>query len=60
MVNIKGLDKAKVLHALWHGSHAQGLSFMGLNPEGFTLSQRICSMSFCMTETVVQVQLKEP
>lgn len=36
MVSIKGLDKAKVLHALWHGSHAQGLSFMGLNPEGFT------------------------
>ena len=36
MVDIKGLDKAKVLHALWHASHAQGLSFMGLNPEGFS------------------------
>ena len=36
MVSIEGLDKAKVLHALWHGSHVQGLSFMGLNPEGFS------------------------
>ena len=36
MVDIKGLDKAKVIHALWHGSHSQGLSFMGLNPEGFS------------------------
>lgn len=36
MVDIKGLDKAKVLHALWHASHAQGLSFMGLNPDGFS------------------------
>lgn len=30
MVNIKGLDKAEVLHALWRHSHAQGLSFLGL------------------------------
>ena len=36
MVSIEGLDKAKVLHALWHASHAQGLSFMGLNPDGFS------------------------
>ena len=29
-VNIKGLDKAEVLLALWKGSHAQGLSFLGM------------------------------
>ena len=29
MVDIKGLDKAEVLHALWHASHTQGLSFLG-------------------------------
>lgn len=39
MVDIKGLDKAEVLHALWRHSHAQGLSFMGLTPEGFTLEK---------------------
>lgn len=39
MVNIKGLDKAEVLHALWRHSHVQGLSFMGLTPEGFTLQK---------------------
>lgn len=37
-INIEGLDKARVLHALWHASHAQGLSFLAL-PQGgdFTL-----------------------
>lgn len=30
MVSIKGIDKAKVLVALWQHSHAQGLSFLGL------------------------------
>lgn len=30
MVDIKGLDKAEVLHALWHASHSQGLSFLGV------------------------------
>lgn len=30
MVNIKGLSKARVLMALWNGSRAQGMSFMGL------------------------------
>lgn len=30
MVNIKGLDKADVLFALWLRSHAQGMSFVGL------------------------------
>lgn len=39
MVNIKGLDKAEVLHALWRHSHAQGLSFLGLSPEGFTIQK---------------------
>lgn len=39
MVNIKGLDKAEVLHALWRHSHPQGLSFLGLSPEGFTLEK---------------------
>lgn len=39
MVDIKGLDKAEVLHALWRHSHVQGLSFMGLSPEGFTLQK---------------------
>lgn len=29
-VSIAGLEKAAVLHALWHGSRAQGMSFMGL------------------------------
>lgn len=29
MIDIKGLDKAEVLHALWHASHTQGLSFLG-------------------------------
>lgn len=41
MVNIEGLDKAKVLHALWHASHAQGMSFIALpkNGEDFTISR---------------------
>ena len=39
MVNIKGLDKAEVLYALWRHSHPQGLSFLGLTPEGFTLQK---------------------
>lgn len=30
MINIKGLDKAEVLLALWEGSHAQGMSFLGM------------------------------
>lgn len=36
-INIKGLDKVKVLHALWHASHTQGLSFLGLPQGDFTL-----------------------
>lgn len=37
MVNIKGLDKAMVLVALWQHSHAQGMSF--LNERMLTLSE---------------------
>lgn len=38
MVNIKGLDKAEVLLALWKGSHCQGLSFLALASNGvFTI-----------------------
>ena len=39
MINIKGLDKAKVLHALWHASHAQGISFLGFMSSDFTLER---------------------
>lgn len=39
MINIKGLNKAKVLHALWHGSRTQGLSFLGLRGPDFTLER---------------------
>lgn len=38
MVDIKGLDKAEVLLALWKGSHYQGLSFLALASDGvFTI-----------------------
>ena len=39
MIDIKGLDKAEVLYALYHNSHAQGMSFLGLPraEENFTL-----------------------
>lgn len=30
MINIKGLDKAEVLLALYKGSHTQGVSFLGM------------------------------
>lgn len=39
MINIKGLDKAKVLHALWHASRTQGMSFLGLRGPDFTLER---------------------
>ena len=38
-VNIKGLDKAEVLVALWKGSHAQGMSFLGMMKGGLTLEK---------------------
>ena len=31
MVNIKGLNKAEVLLALWNRSHSQGMSFLGMD-----------------------------
>lgn len=34
MVDIAGLDKAKVLKALWDGSHEQGFSFLELPKSG--------------------------
>lgn len=33
LVNIKGLDKAEVLLALWNSSRMQGMSFLGYNHE---------------------------
>ena len=38
MINIKDLDKAEVLYALWHNSHAQGMSFISLPKGKFTLN----------------------
>lgn len=37
MINIKGLSKSQVLHALWHASKARRISFIGLLGESFTL-----------------------
>ena len=37
MINIKDLDKAEVLYALYHHSHPQGMSFIGLPKDKFTL-----------------------
>jgi hypothetical protein len=31
MINIKGLNKAEILAALWNNSKMQGMSFMGSN-----------------------------
>lgn len=41
MVNIKNLNKAEVLKALWNHSHCQGMSFIPLNKKGgdFTLAE---------------------
>ena len=39
MIDIKGLDKGEVLHALWHASHTQGMSFLGL-PKGCKFTVR--------------------
>ena len=42
LISIKGLDKAKVLKALWDHSHAEGLSrlkLMALDDKGFTLDK---------------------
>ena len=39
MINIKGLDKAEVLYSLWHNSHVQGMSFLGLPEKEFTLER---------------------
>lgn len=39
MINIKGIDKARVLYALWHASHTQGMSFLGLPKGNFTIER---------------------
>ena len=40
MVSIKGLDKAKVLKALYDNSHVQGMGFMHAVPEGVVTVRR--------------------
>ena len=40
MIDIQGLDKGEVLHALWHASHVQGMSFLGLPKGGKFTVQR--------------------
>ena len=35
MISIKGLDKAKVLKALYDNSHVQGLGFLNAVPDDF-------------------------
>lgn len=39
IVNIKGLDKAEVLLALWEGSQIQGISFLGLYNKTMSLDE---------------------
>ena len=41
MINIKGLDKAKVLKALYDASHVQGMGFLQAVPEG-TVTVDLC------------------
>ena len=36
-INIAGISKADVLKALWDGSHAQGMSFLGMMDGGLTI-----------------------
>lgn len=38
-INIKGLHKAEVLFALWHASHAQGLSWLSLPKVNFSIDR---------------------
>lgn len=40
MVSIKGLDKAKVLKALYDNSHVEGMGFMHAAPEGTVTEDR--------------------
>ena len=39
MVNFSGHSKAKVLAALWNGSHCQGMSFFAANPTHNTMTE---------------------
>jgi hypothetical protein len=43
MIDIKGLDKAAVLKALYDHSHVQGMGFMQAAPEGYVTVER-CRM----------------
>lgn len=43
MIDIKGLNKAEVLKALYDGSHIQGMGFMQAVPEG-TVTVEHCKM----------------
>ena len=45
MVNIKGLDKARVLKALYDNSHVQGLGFMHAAEEGTVTVERCAERS---------------
>lgn len=44
MVNIKGLDKARVLKALYDNSHVQGLGFMHAAEEGTVTVERCAEL----------------
>ena len=46
MVNIKGLSKAKVLKALYDGSHYQGISLLGA-VKTFTLEDAHTTITVC-------------
>ena len=47
-VDISGLDKAQVLLALWKGSHAQGLSFLGIETFDINSARELISNSKSM------------
>lgn len=48
VVDISGLDKAEVLLALWKGSHAQGMSFLGLETFDIEDARKIIAESKSM------------
>ena len=48
VVDITGLDKAEVLLALWKGSHAQGMSFLGIESFDIEAARKIIAESKSM------------
>lgn len=48
VVDISGLDKAEVLLALWKGSHAQGMSLLGLESLDIESARELISKSKSM------------